>query len=76
MRGTTDIKDHIVDTPVIGRSYHLVWAKNGCVWNLISINGEECILKTPKTKKEITAKVTDLRNTHKWYLKEKAKQQS
>lgn len=50
-----------VDNPVIGEKYHLAWATNGCVWKLIELlpNGK-CIMITPKTKKRITANISDL----------------
>ena len=48
--------------PQIGNKYHLSWANYKCVWKLIKfIDSEYCILETPKTKKQITAKIDDLR---------------
>ena len=52
-----------VETPVIGRLYHLAWAQGGAVWRLKSINGRECVMVTPKTGKERVAMLKDLRMT-------------
>lgn len=52
-----------VEVPHVNQLYHLSWASGGCVWRLIEINGDKCKLRTPKTRKEITAKVSDLRHT-------------
>lgn len=53
---------------VIGRKYHLSWAKNrGYVWVLISFNAETnfALLETPKTHKQLRAKLSDLTNINK-----------
>lgn len=53
---------------VLGRPYHCSWAKNrGMVWILVEFNEElnVCTLRTPKTKKEIYAKLSDLRDVNK-----------
>ena len=49
--------------PTIGNKYHLQWSYTGCVWRLhsISADGVNCVLITPKTKKKISAKISDLR---------------
>lgn len=60
-----DGKFEEVSNPVIGRYYHLSWANGGAHWILKSIDGENCTLITPKSKKERVAKVKDLRNTRK-----------
>lgn len=61
-----------VENPVLGKLYHLSWAHSrGCVWNLIKINENGIIvMRTPKTKKEITAKLSDLRHTRNSQVKE------
>ena len=51
-----------VEKPVISHKYHVSWAAKGCVWRLIDIQGENAILQTPKTKKRITANLSDLRH--------------
>lgn len=49
-------------SPQVGNKYHLSWAKHSCVWKLVKfIDSEYCILETPKTKKQLTAKIDDLR---------------
>ena len=52
-----------VENPRIGNLYHLSWADGGAVWRLLSIDGENCMMVTPKTGKERIAKVKDLRMT-------------
>lgn len=54
-----------VESPIIGRMYHVAWAKSGCCWNLISINDDSCIMRTPKSKKNINVKISDLREIKK-----------
>jgi len=55
-----------VDSPKIGEKYHLSWAKkNGMVWVLTSIIGNDAIMMTPKTKKILRAKVSELRHLRK-----------
>jgi hypothetical protein len=52
---------------VIGRSYHLSWAKKrGMVWILTSVNQTtgQITLKTPKTGKLLKSKIDDLRNVN------------
>ena len=52
---------------VIGQKYHLAWANPACVWVLKSGPGStgKVILETPKTKKQLEAKSSDLRLTNK-----------
>lgn len=50
-----------VTEPKVGKMYHVAWAKAGCCWNLISIDGNTCTVRTPKTKKDIKVKIEDLR---------------
>ena len=52
-----------VANPVVGRLYHLAWANGGCVWRLKSIDGDKCVMVTPKTGRERSARVIDLRMT-------------
>jgi hypothetical protein len=55
-----------VDSPKIGEKYHLSWAKSkGMVWKLLSINGEDITMITPKTGKILRAKRKDLRHLRK-----------
>jgi hypothetical protein len=56
------------EDPVIGRHYHISWAKKiAMVWKLISFDKDkdQCILET-KTKKIVTCKIHQLRNTNKY----------
>jgi hypothetical protein len=64
-----------VDKPVIGKSYHLAWAKTGCVWRLVSMDemNNKCVMITPSTHKEITAKISDLRHLRKEQFKLQSK---
>ncbi len=54
-----------VEKPNVGGLYHVSWAKHGCVWRLLKIDETTGIatMITPKTRKEITVKVSDLRHT-------------
>jgi len=55
-----------VDSPKIGEKYHLSWAKkNGMVWKLLSINGDDVTMITPKTGKILRSKLKDLRHLRK-----------
>ena len=54
-----------VEAPEIGKLYHLSWANGGAVWRLISINGTDCTMMTPATRKTRVAKVKDLRHVRK-----------
>lgn len=54
-----------VETPTINKRYHVSWAKGGCVWILVEIIKDKCILVTPRTKKRITVLLDDLRHTRK-----------
>jgi len=52
-----------VESPTIGRKYHLSWANYKCHWVLKEIYSDgTCLLKTPKTHKILSAKLSDLRN--------------
>lgn len=44
----------------VGKHVHLAWASHGCVWRLVSVDGEVAHLETPKTRKKRTANVSDL----------------
>lgn len=54
-----------VEEPAVGQSYHLDWANRQCVWKLIAYDSKTgiCLLRTPKTKKEIKAMKHQLRHT-------------
>lgn len=45
----------------------LDWAKNGFVWRLVSLDTEKgtCVVRTRISKKELTAKIADLRQIRK-----------
>lgn len=53
-----------VDNPRPGSCYHISWAWRGCYWQLDRIEGETAHMLTPRTRKRITCKVSDLRETH------------
>lgn len=58
-------EDLIVKTPQIGLNYHISWArKRGMLWKLERIENDIAYLKTPKTKKPIKCKVSELRETN------------
>ena len=47
---------------VIGAMYTTSWANNSALkWQLKSYNGNNAILVTPKSKRELECKLTDLR---------------
>lgn len=53
-----------VINPKIGAKYHLSWAKShGMIWVLMAIEGDVAVMRTPKTKKVLRTKLTDLRHT-------------
>jgi hypothetical protein len=55
----------LVKEPIIGLNYHISWArKRGMLWKLVKIVGDTAHLKTPKTKRPITCKVSELRETN------------
>jgi len=45
---------------MIGKSVHLGWAMDGCVWVLESIKGDKVELRTPKTRKKFTSNTNDV----------------
>ena len=63
---------NVTDIPteyVKGRKYHLAWAKNrGMVWKLVDYSREEdsATMVTPRTKKTLKTKLSDLRNINKY----------
>jgi len=65
MSKTADLPEIYKTTtlPVVGNKYHLSWAKPGCVWRLLSFNvgTGNCDLVTIKSRKRISAKISDLR---------------
>lgn len=60
----------MIGTPteyVIGRPYHLEWAKNrGMCWILkgFNINTGKAILETPRTRKKLLTNLKDLRDVN------------
>lgn len=55
-----------VEKPHAGGTYHVSWAKKGCVWNCSKVNDNGTVdLITPTTRKKITVKTIDLRHTRK-----------
>jgi ferredoxin-fold anticodon binding domain-containing protein len=55
-------EDTIPQELKIGQKYHCSWANSkGMVWVLKNINGNQAILETPRTKKEIQTNVNHLR---------------
>lgn len=54
-----------VDEPIIGLSYHVIWSwSTGCVWKCREIHKDKgtVTLETPKTKRRIEVKISDLRH--------------
>jgi len=59
-----------VINPKIGAKYHLSWAKkHGMVWVLTAIDGDIAIMRTPKTKRVLRTKLSDLRHMRRTQLK-------
>jgi hypothetical protein len=57
--------DRIVHTHVIGESYHVAWAnKTGMVWKLKALANGIAFLETPKTKRPMQTKISDLREVN------------
>lgn len=50
---------------MVGKQVHVRWARSGCTWNLVKVEGRTATLRTPKTKRVITADISDLLYTHK-----------
>lgn len=66
-----ELANSIPDKLQEGRSYHVSWAHNGCVWRLIKLNDNgTCLLRTKATNKEIAVKQSDLRNTREYHEKQ------
>ena len=62
-------EDTIPKQLVIGNKYHLSWASNkAMVWVLKSYNSTHAFLETPRTKKQLSSKITDLRELNKQAL--------
>lgn len=56
------LQDHFPKEFLVGRKYHVAWAKKrGMVWRLKEIQGDMALLITPKSRKEIRVKKSDLR---------------
>ena len=45
---------------MINKQVHVSWARKGCVWNLLKVEGVLATLKTPKTHKVITTHINNL----------------
>ncbi len=59
-------RDDIPEELIIGRKYHCTWAKSrGMVWKLTEIRGQTAVPQTPKTRKEITTNISNLREINK-----------
>lgn len=61
-----------VDTPEIGKRYHVVWAYKGCNWKLVDMDTEKgtCTLLAPQSQKRLeNVKLSDLRHTRKNEIK-------
>lgn len=57
--------DRIPKQLKIGQKYHCSWASSGCVWVLKGMGSTGIVLlETPKTKKQLEAKASDLRLTN------------
>jgi hypothetical protein len=56
-----------VTKPITGELYHVSWATPGCIWRCVGINMKTgwVKMKTPKSGKEIWAKVESLRRIRK-----------
>ncbi|AFY91208.1 hypothetical protein [Chroococcidiopsis thermalis] len=50
----------------IGKQIHLAWAKQGCTWKLLRIEGDRIYLETPKKKKLLVAKASDAMYTRRY----------
>lgn len=63
-------EDHIPKEYVIGRKYHIVWAKQrGMVWILKGCGSDYASLETPKTRKPLLVKLKDLREINSFVVK-------
>jgi hypothetical protein len=48
----------------LGQNYHCTWAAKGCIWKLTGfVNSNQVELTTPRSKRKIYAKPSDLRLT-------------
>lgn len=62
-------EDYIPKKLEIGKKYHLSWASSrAMVWVLKSYNANYVFLETPKTKKLLVSKISDLRELNKYVL--------
>lgn len=62
-------EDTILKQLVIGSKYHLSWASSkSMVWVLKNYNSTHAFLETPRTKKQLSSKITDLRELNKQAL--------
>lgn len=66
-----ELSQSIPDKLILGKSYHVSWAHNGCVWRLCKLNEDgTALMQTKVSKKEITVKQSDLRNTWNSHVKQ------
>jgi hypothetical protein len=57
----------VEDLPnMINRPIHLAWADPGCVWILVSVEGEKMTLRTPKTGRVRVSPVKDACYSRYW----------
>jgi hypothetical protein len=50
---------------VMGKRVHVNWARWGCTWELIKVDGRVATLRTPTTRKIITTDISTLFYTKK-----------
>lgn len=53
----------IVEFPIVGQKYHVVWAGENPAFRLIDIGAEYAVIKADSKKKVIATKISDLRHT-------------
>lgn len=59
-------EDRIPKKLVVGEKYHISWASDHkMVWVLKSWNSVYAFMETPKTKKSLSTKISDLREINK-----------
>lgn len=59
-------EDHTPKKLIVGDKYHVSWANNNAmVWILKGYDEIYAFLQTPKSKKDLTVKITDLRDLNK-----------
>lgn len=50
---------------VMGKRVHVNWARWGCTWELIKVEGRMATLRTPKTRRIVTTDISTLFYTKK-----------